>query len=136
MRFREEKRTPITLDITPLVDVVFLLLIFFMLTTTFTNTDEIKLNLPQAQTGASNEKTETQITVNIDPHGIYTIQGKTVSGQNLTNALTAAMNGNQNTVLAVRADQKTAHGAVVRVMDAARLLGLTKMVIATQPVTP
>lgn len=135
MQFRKEKRQQVTLDLTPLIDVVFLLLIFFMLTTTFATSKTITINLPEAKTGESADPNNQIITVTIDSQGAYFIQGQNIPEKELKNALLTAIGNDHQRVLSLLADRKTSHGTVVQVMDIARSLGLNQMVIETQTVT-
>ena len=135
MRFRNSnnRRQPVTLDITPLVDVVFLLLIFFMVTTTFSRNQEINLDLPQAQTGQNAKEDVERIIVTIDATGGFTIQGEKVTVRHLKERLTAAAGGALDPLVSVQADQAASHGRVILVLDAARSLGMTRLVIASEP---
>ena len=133
MRFRRRKQHPLHLDITPLVDVVFLLLIFFMVTTTFSSAREMRLNLPRAETGEKIEENKQQVVVTVDKTGHYSIQGKPIADGQVKSGLAAAIAGDRMRTVAIQADKKASHGAVVRILDAARSLNLNRLVIATLP---
>lgn len=134
MRFRDKRRhNTLSLDITPLVDVVFLLLIFFMVTTTFARNQEINLDLPKALTGENPGTEAAPIVITIDAKGGVTVQGETVSGGDLKTRLSAAAAGLTDPVVSVQADQAATHGAVIQVLDTARSLGLSRLSIASEP---
>lgn len=134
MNLRPRRREPLELGLTPLIDVVFLLLIFFMVTTTFRKEAEFDITLPEAsQTPAEQSD---QLTVHVDASGRYRLNEQSLPGTSvaaLRAYLEAAMESGEITVLTIRADAETPHQAVVRVMDAAGQAGLQRIAIATNP---
>ncbi len=120
------------IDITPLIDVVFLLLIFFMVTTSFQQETRLKVDLPEAVSGAPSVRQE-RIVLEVDADGRYQLQGKTVAASRtaLRAALTALGPAGDRPLI-LQADGKAPHDAVVRAMDAARLSGFDKLSIAAQ----
>lgn len=123
-------------NLTPLIDVVFLLLIFFMVSTTFTQESEISIELPQAS-GKATKDEKRLIEISIDAQGRYFInQQQLINTQLLT--LMRAMQNQVGTVkspkLIISADRRTPHEAVVKAMDAARQLGYLHLTFATQNV--
>ena len=133
MNFRTGRREELDLNITPLIDIVFLLLIFFMVSTTFQKESELKIQLPAADQEARTEPADP-LEIVISADGQYAIGGRTLSDNGLgtlIEALGAAAGNNRDRPLIVRADKRTPHQAVVRAMDAAAQLGLDRLSIAT-----
>ena len=121
-------------NITPLIDVVFLLLIFFMVTTTFQKETELKINLPEAEAQAANDDKTRPLEVIIDAQGRYFIDGKELLNANaetLRKALQSVTVGNKDRLVIIRGDSKVDFQAVVTAMDVMSKLGLVKMSIAT-----
>lgn len=140
MKFRRQTQVEDSVNLTPLIDVVFLLLIFFMVSTTFTKETHLSVDLPEAEGVPSSDVADTiEILINAD--GSYA-----VNGQNLVNkksvTLMAALNkisagdGNGDTPLIITADAKTPHQSVVTAMDAAGQLGFVKLSITTRNPKP
>lgn len=134
MNLRPAKKADVDLNITPLIDVVFLLLIFFMVSTTFDRNSEINITLPQA----SEEYKEHQalsINVAVDAQGRVFINGQPlVNSQLLTvrEALRDAAQGLKNPQVIISADQHATYQSVVRIMDAARQINLINITFATR----
>lgn len=134
MRLRPQRRDDVELNITPLIDVVFLLLIFFMVSTTFERESEINITLPEA----SEEYTDTQadrIDITIDAQGrIYINEQSLVNTQlgTIREALRNALYDLKDPQVIISADAGATHQLVVRVMDAARQLNLVRITFATQ----
>jgi biopolymer transport protein ExbD len=126
------------MDITPLIDVVLLLVIFFMLTTTFIGAPAIKVKLPTSSAKEiSKERKEVKVTITKDGK-IYADQtmggtGDPISLKELEKLLNKVARENRDTMVIVRADEDTTHGNVVAVMDVAKNSGLNKLAIATKP---
>jgi len=120
-------------NLTSLIDVVFLLLIFFMVSTTFTKEAEITVDLPEANAEPV-EAALAPIDLTIDVKGrFYINQQKVVNRQiaTLKKAIQLAVDGRKNVPLVISADANTPHQAVITAMDAARQLGIVKLSIAT-----
>ncbi len=133
MNFRPPRRgEEPDITLTPLIDVVFLLLIFFMVSTTFVRRAELQVELPEATAqGVSKEKA---LEVAIDAQGHYFVNGQRLPEASLP-ALKAAMAqamGEGQPPLVISADARTPHQAVVTALDAARQLGITRLSIATR----
>ena len=128
---RSDERVDINL--TPLIDVVFLLLIFFMVSTTFDRHAKLKVELPEASAKAMQQQ-EEPVVLSIDAKGNYFINDRQVVNtrlETLKTALQKTVADNKDVSLVLRADAKTPHQSVVRAMDAASQLGLTRLSIAT-----
>lgn len=134
MKFKRTVREELTINITPLIDVVFLLLIFFMVTTTFSRETRLLVNLPEANAEASEgEQDQIEIIVSVD--GSYTINGKgLVDAQpdTLARALEIESNGDVNLPVFLVADALATHQSVVTAMDVIGQSGFTRLNIATQ----
>ena len=133
MNLRPQKRPDLLVDITPLIDVVFLLLIFFMVSTTFEKQAKLKIALPEASTQAQLQDTQS-VVIGIDAMGRYHINDRQLVNsqkETLKLALQKTVGDNKDTSLILRADARTPHQAVVNAMDVAAQLGLTRLSIAT-----
>ncbi len=133
MKFERKQPDELDLNLTPLIDVVFLLLIFFMVSTTFQKESEISLQLPRATQDPVDKPLES-IEVVINAAGKFFVNDQELV-QHDVKALQAALhqitNGQRDLPLTIRADAQTPHQAVVVAMDAAAQLGMLKMSIAT-----
>lgn len=127
------KEETVDVNLTPLIDVVFLLLIFFMVTTTFDRHAKLKVSLPESSTKATQQQNEP-LVLSIDAKGNYFINDRQVVNQTLETlkqAIKKTLGDDKDVAMVLRADANTPHQAVVRAMDAASQLGLTKLSIAT-----
>ena len=121
-------------NLTPLIDVVFLLLIFFMISTTFKRESELNVDLPKA--AAQPMETKDQVLeVIIDRQGRFFVNRRMLVNSKvstLINALRKVRAGQKDAALTISADAMTPHQYVVTAMDAARQLGISKLSMATQ----
>ena len=127
------KEETVEVNLTPLIDVVFLLLIFFMVSTTFDRHARLKVSLPESSAKATQQQVEP-LVLSIDASGNYFINDRQVINQQLDTlkaALKKTIGDDMDVALVLRADANTPHQSVVRAMDAASQLGLTKLSIAT-----
>jgi len=134
MNFRPERRDEVDLDLTPLIDVVLLLLIFFMVSTTFEHNSEINITLPSSSKEVKEAKPDA-VNVGLDAQGNVYINDKSLVNAQLETikaALSDALVGLDEPPVIISADSNATHQSVVRVMDAARQLGLVKITFATQ----
>ena len=128
---RQDESPDITL--TPLIDVVFLLLIFFMVSTTFSQHAEIEIELPEASTEETKERPEF-IEIAIDKQGRYFVNGRQLVNtqiKTLKRAIREAAGTREDPPLVISADANTPYQAVITAMDAARQLGFTHQGLAT-----
>lgn len=133
MKFRARKREEFDLNLTPLIDVVFLLLIFFMVSTTFQKEADLQVQLPSASQEPTAVPVE-KLEVTINPQGQYFINGRELTNnrlETLRTALAKMSRGQRDIPLVIRADAQTPHQYVVTAMDAAAQLGMLKLSIAT-----
>jgi len=135
MNFRKNLGDEVEVNLTPLIDVVFLLLIFFMVTTTFDRDAKIKIDLPTT-TNAVAESQKDTLELLIDNQGKYFIDGKEVLNnkpETLFRAMSMALDGwgGKNPALVISADASSNYQSVVTAMDIAGRLGLTNFSMAT-----
>lgn len=136
MNFQTERNEDVDVNLTPLIDVVFLLLIFFMITTTFNRHAELKVDLPESSASAE-QPSEAPLELVIDAQGRYFVNGRAVvntQARTLAGAISRAMDGRKEKAMIIRADARTPHQSVVTAMDTAANLGLTRLSIATTKV--
>ncbi len=121
MQFRPPTHPPAAINIAPLVDVVFLLVIFFAVSTTFLETAGLKLELPSSSSTAPRESRE--LTVLLGEDGTLSFDGKIIDREELGVRLRAALERNEQKLVVLRADRGARHGEVVGVMDVIRESG-------------
>lgn len=122
------------INLIPLIDVLLVILIFLMVTTTYARFAELQINLPEAQ-GQTPEEEPAHINVNVDAGGNYQINDGApaqASVDALASMLTQAAGSQKEPVVVISADARAAHQSVIRVMDAARRVGFTKVTFVTQ----
>ena len=133
---RTKRDTELELNITPLIDVVFLLLIFFMVSTTFQRESEITIELPESS-GEIAESNKKVIEISIDNQGRYFVNQRRLKDSDiktLKKAISITRGDAKEPKLIISADKMTPHQSVVRAMDAARQLGLVHLTFATKQV--
>lgn len=133
MNLRPLRREEPEVNLTALIDVVFLLLIFFMVSTTFQRESELKIELPEAS-GEVVEAPVEALEIIIDAQGRYFLKGEQVLNEELPTlrrAIEKALGEQKEPPVIIRADARTPHQAVVRAMDAASQLGLFRISLAT-----
>jgi biopolymer transport protein ExbD len=129
MNFKPRARETLELNLTPLIDVVFLLLIFFMVSTTFERSSELAIELPTSTAESVNNE-EVTIEISVDSQGQFYVNGRQLVNTQLgtvREALRQAAGNDKAVPLVVNADAKAPYQAVVTVMDAARQLGLARL---------
>ncbi len=137
MNLRPRRDDATDINLTPLIDVVFLLLIFFMVSTTFKDDARIQVQLPEAQGEEAPEEEPSVLEVTIDQEGVFYVNERQVVDrkiETLKKALAGAAGDNRELPVIIKADAKTPHQAVMSVMDAASQLGLLRFSFAaTRP---
>ena len=134
MNLRKFDKQDPDVNLTPLIDVVFLLLIFFMVSTTFTRESRISVDLPQSS-ATPVEAESKAIEVTIDEQGRYYVNQQLVINtkiETLMQALRISIGDKKDTSLIINADARTTHQSVVTAMDAARRLGIIHLSLATK----
>ncbi|MEM1153120.1 MAG: biopolymer transporter ExbD [Pseudomonadota bacterium] len=134
MKFRRQQNEEVGINLTPLIDVVFLLLIFFMVSTTFTRETQLSIDLPEAE-GTAKETVEEQIEILVDEAGNYRVNGQGLVDnrmRTLQAAIYKVSSGDTALPMVITADADAAHQHVVRAMDAAGQMGFVHLSITTR----
>jgi len=138
VNLRPHRKPSPELNLTPLIDVVFLLLIFFMVSTTFDKDARIKVELPQATTQDERVEEDKALDIIIDAKGRYYVNQKEVintEAATLKRAIEKATGARRDLPVIITADAQATYQAVIRVMDVASQLGFVNMTFAAkQPV--
>lgn len=133
MKFKRAQREELAINITPLIDVVFLLLIFFMVTTTFSKETRLLVNLPEANAEAA-ESLPSQIEIIVARDGSYSINGRALVNsriETLVQGLEIESGGDRSLPILLIADAEATHQSVITVMDGIGQSGFTRLNIAT-----
>jgi biopolymer transport protein ExbD len=131
---RGQEKEPLEINLVPLIDVMMVILIFLMITTTYSKYTELQINLPSAEADKQLERSN-EVAVLVNSQGQYVINRRPVvfqSAQQLSEELRRAAAAAREPVVVISADAAATHQAVVRVMEAARLAGLTQITFTTQ----
>ena len=134
MNLNVRARTQPEVNLTSLIDVVLLLLIFFMVSTSFVKQSQIAINLPESDSAASVEEAAEQVDIVITESGTYYVNGRELVNsrpETLRNALQKVSGGNSDLPLIISADANARHQSVVTAMDVAGRLGFTSINMAT-----
>ena len=134
MKFRRQRQDEVGVNLTPLIDVVFLLLIFFMVSTTFTRETQLSIDLPEAS-GQPQEETDQRIEILIDEGGSYRVNGQSLVDARLRTLQAAIYKisaGDTTLPMIITADAQATHESVVRAMDAAGQMGFVHLSITTR----
>jgi len=134
MRFRQGSRDEPEINLIPFIDVLLVVLIFLMLSTTYSKFTEIQLRLPVADADAQRDYLK-EVIVAVSADGRYVINKVPLSDRSVESvaiALGAAANGGKDSVVIISADANASHQSVITVMEAARRAGLVQVTFATQ----
>tara|TARA_R110000868_G_scaffold23912_1_gene95284 strand:- start:1295 stop:1723 length:429 start_codon:yes stop_codon:yes gene_type:complete len=135
VKFRRKPRENVEINLASLIDVVFILLLFFVVTTTFTRETQLKVDLPEAVTGTPPEQTELkQLEILIAADGSYSLNAKQLLKSDLPSLMAALQKeseGDNSLPLIISADATTQHQAVITAMDAAGKLGFAHLRMTT-----
>ena len=134
MKFRKDRKDSMQVNLTPLIDVVFLLLIFFMVSTSFTKENQLQINLPEADAKPASVDSQG-LVLTVQENGSYRLNGRTLANSKVETLVEALriesqMDLEQNITLV--ADANARHQSVVTAMDAAGRLGFVNLRISTQ----
>ncbi len=135
MNFRAGSRDEPEINLIPFIDVLLVVLIFLMLSTTYSKFTELQLKLPVADAETQRDYPK-EVVVSVSSDGAYGVNAVAVPGRSteaLVNAILAASKAGKDTVVIINADASAKHQAVISVMEAARRAGLTQITFATQP---
>jgi len=134
MNFQRGRRNEeLEMNLVPLIDVLLVIIIFLVVSATFSRTSELQINLPTAEANSPADK-PLVITVEVDASGRYLVNGSEASGnvEALASALTKAAGDGKDPTIVINADAKTTHQSVINVMEAARQADYTHITFATQ----
>ena len=124
----------VSIDLTPIIDMVFLLLIFFLVATTFHQTErEMQVALPAATSAGPISATLREIIVNVDAEGRIIVNGRTIDAQELRSLIERAVAGNPQQKVTVRGDRRTAYVNIIRVLDVCKGSGVQEPYLDTVP---
>jgi biopolymer transport protein ExbD len=133
MRLPDEPDLPSQINIVPMIDVIFAILTFFIMSTLFLGKQEgLPVNLPKAATAQTQQKLSTPITVTVDKKGQISLNRKRIRLNALTDEARTLIGSNQEALVIINADEQVSHGQVVAVMDSLRQVEGAKLAIATQ----
>lgn len=130
VHYKQRQRFKVEIPLTSLIDIVFLLLVYFLLTTNFMVEEGIKIKLPQAK--ASAPQTEEVITVYVDREGRAFLGSEEVSLSVLFDRLKHMIGGQENKLVVIRADRAVILNKAVKVMDVAKAAGAGRLCLATE----
>jgi len=133
VQFNRSERLSVEINLAPLVDVIFLLVIFFAVSTTFLDSSGLNLDLPSSSSTAETTKNDLMVLLSAD--GQLSFEGEIVESDALDNLLREALGKSTEKTVILRADTHTEHGDVVRLMDLIRGAGATGLMVDTQPPT-
>ncbi|MDR9750438.1 biopolymer transporter ExbD [Pseudomonas sp. SZMC_28357] len=140
MKFRRKQRENVDINLASLIDVVFILLLFFVVTTTFTRETQLRVDLPQSVTGASaDDQQAKQLDITISADGVFSVNNQLLPKNDLATlmeALRKESNGDTSLPLSISADGKTQHQSVITAMDAAGKLGFSHLRMTTVEAAP
>lgn len=131
---RGKKHEELEINFIPLIDVLLVIIIFLIISATFSRTNELQINLPTAEANAPQDK-PLMIEVAVDATGKYLVNGKSLADSSVTGisaALQAAAAGGKEPTIVINADANSTHQSVVNVMEASRVAGYTHITFATQ----
>ena len=132
MKIADANEDEPVLNLTPMIDVVFQLLIFFMVATTFLDPEkEIGIELPEAASGEAPDEESSELIINIFADGRIILSGREVAAESLLGELKAAAQADPQTPVTIRGDRLVHHERVVQVMDACGQAGLLNLAVGT-----
>ncbi len=134
MKFQRKQREEVELNMTSLIDVVLLLLIFFMMSTKFIDESRLQVRLPAAGIQPDESSVKETVEIEVTAAGSYRVGGRDLvnnSPDTLATALARATHGDRSQPLTIRADARAVHQSVVTAMDVAGRLGYRQINIAT-----
>jgi biopolymer transport protein ExbD len=134
MNFRPRKKEEPEINLIPFIDVLLVILIFLMLSTTYSKFTEMQIKLPVADVEAQRDYPK-EVLVSVSSEGDYSVNKQAVAGRSvpeLSEALKAGAKAGKESVVIIHADANAKHQAVISVMEAARLAGLSQITFATQ----
>jgi biopolymer transport protein ExbD len=134
MKFKRNQVENVEINLTPLIDCLLFILVFLLLSTTFTQESRINLTLPDAQ-GVPPKQFDQKVEVVIDSTGHYSVNGQALDGKeiaDLSTAIKSVAQSRRDLMFVIAADGKASHQDVIRVMDVAGQLGFVNINISTK----
>jgi biopolymer transport protein ExbD len=131
---RGQEKEPLEINLVPLIDVMMVILIFLMITTTYSKYTELQINLPTADAEKQPQR-QSEVTVVVSAQGQYTVNKAPIafsSVEQLAEEMRRAGGTLKDPIVVISADAKATHQAVVRVMEASRIAGLSQITFTTQ----
>ncbi len=128
----DQEKDDVTIELTSLIDVIFMLVLFFLITTTFASAPGFKVDLPKSS-ASDITRDRKDLTISIAQDRSIAINQKYVTDDELKDRLYEEAQLNPATLVIIQADQSVSHGKVVQVMDLAKQAGLNHLAIATEP---
>lgn len=132
---RGRGREPLEINLVPLIDVMMVIIIFLMITTTYSRYTELQINLPSAAEAEKQPERANEVSVLVNAQGQYVVNRRAVafrSVEQLAEELRRPAGGAKEPMVVISADANATHQAVIRVMEAARLAGLSQITFTTQ----
>jgi len=140
VKFRRKPRESVDINLASLIDVVFILLLFFVVTTTFTRETQLRVDLPEAVSGSPAEDQQIkQMDIAISAEGVFSVNNKVLPKNDLATLMDAMQkeaNGDTSMPLSISADGKAQHQSVITAMDAAGKLGFSHLRMTTVEAAP
>jgi biopolymer transport protein ExbD len=137
MKFQSRQLEPAAMQLAPMIDIVFLLLIFFIVTWQFSRSEtEMKISVPSSQEGADPKRVLGEIIVNVRVNGEVVVEGQVMSQAQLKQKLSAIAKQHQNQPVRLRADGKCDYQTIVEVIDTCQKAGIWNISFATQRPKP
>lgn len=128
----EEQDGSVAIELTPIIDMVFLLLIFFLVATTFHQTErEMQIALPAASSGGPISAAMREIIINVNEEGAIIVSGQMMDETTLRDLVERAVGNNPDQKVTVRGDKNTAYGNIVRVLDICKGSGIQEPYLDT-----
>ncbi|AIG02326.1 transport energizing protein, ExbD/TolR family [Pseudomonas fluorescens] len=135
MKFRRKPRETVDINLASLIDVVFILLLFFVVTTTFTRETQLRVELPEAVSGSpAEDQPLKQLDITISAEGVFSVNNQLLEKNDVASVMDALQKesgGDTQLPLSISADGKTPHQAVITAMDAAGKLGFSHLRMTT-----
>lgn len=132
MRLQDEPDIPAQINIVPMIDVIFAILTFFIMSTLFlTRQEGLPVNLPQAATSQQSQ-VPTKITVTVESNGEISLNKKPTTIEALTEQIRTLIGSTPEAIVVINADRKVEHGEIVTIMDQVRQVKGARLAIATQ----
>lgn len=125
----------VAIELTPIIDMVFLLLIFFLVATTFQQTErEMQIALPEAESGGPITMALRELVINVTSQGTFIVGGSEIALENLRTMVTEAVAANPDQKVTVRGDQAASYAAVAQALDICKAAGIAEPYLDTVPI--